>query len=940
MKKLFNFVVLDLETTGFDFRENEIIEIGAVRYKEGNPQEKFSLFIKPKREVPQFIKQLTHITDEQLASGISIFDALKRFRQFIGEDILICHNADFDLGFLNTKLHDNGFPKLENRIFDTVEISKIYLPFIFNHKLGTIVEYFKINLENAHRAIYDAEATGQIFLKLLEFIDKNISVKLNYRLMEISQMANLNTNLDYFLQQVVAHQNKYALLTRQEPEIDFHNKNYISYKPEKEVDPTISQVFETNGLFSKKFENYEIRDGQIEMSKAVLQNFQKEEYLLVEAGTGVGKTLAYLIPAIKHSNKNNAKIIISTNTKNLQEQLFYKDLPTVGNCVDIPFTATLLKGRSNYICEKKWAESSLEFEKYFSPYEAKGFLNLIVWKEFTQTGDISENTSFNTKRDGSIWKKLSADRHFCQGKKCSFFRKCYLMDIRKKAEASNLVIINHHLLLNDMKSENAVLGNYENLIIDEAHNLPHIASSELGLSLGYADINNFFSSMFATRKRFQTGMLPKLKADTTGSAVNQTTKDFLITRSQEAIDLLENKKYIFSELFKKIGEVVEKQGRYGKLRIKSTEDFPFINSYLSEFIEFWKEINKVIMAIRESLSTISSKVFKDYITNLDNVDGVLKRLGEFNDAFHKLYNPEFKDFAFWLENFRVSDEKYPNGILNYAPLNVNQLMNDLLYKKVKSIVFTSATIAIRGKFKYFAGRMGLDLLEKDFVQEKIVPSPFDFDKQAIVLVSGFLPEPRDRFFSSQSIDLIKKSVEISKTGTMVLFTSYKDLNKVYEEISETLYKEDIPLLAQGKGIGRTAMLKEFKQNKSAVLLGTNSFWEGIDVPGESLSLLILYKLPFLVPSEPITEAYLEKLRSEGKDSFMHYMLPNALLKYRQGFGRLIRNKTDKGLVLVLDNRILTKYYGKYFKETVPAKTIIPVTTIEIYDHIGKWFKEI
>ena len=604
MKKLFNFVVLDLETTGFDFRENEIIEIGAVRYQEGNPGEKFSLFIKPKKEVPQFIKQLTHITDDQLASGTSISDALKKFREFIGKDILICHNADFDIGFLNSKLQDSDFPRLENRIFDTVEISKIYLPFIFNHKLGTVADYFTIDLENAHRAIFDADATGQIFLKLLEFIDKNISVKLNYRLLEISLMANLNTNLDYFLQKIVAHQNKYALLSKQEPQIDFHNRNFISHKPQKQVDLTISEVFETNGLFSQKFENYEIRDGQIEMSKAVLHNFQNEEYLLVEAGTGVGKTLAYLIPAIKHSDKKKTKVIISTNTKNLQEQLFYKDLPTVENCVDIPFTATLLKGRRNYICEKRWAESTLEFEKYFSPYEAKGFLNLIVWKEFTKTGDISENTSFNVNRDGSIWKKLAADRHFCQGKRCSFFRKCYLMDIRKKAESSNLVIINHHLLLNDMKSENSVLGNYENLIIDEAHNLPHIAPSELGLSLGYADINNFFSFLFATRKRFQTGILPKLKADTTGSAINQAKKDFLITKTQETIDLLENKKYIFSELFKKIGDVVEKNGSYGKLRIKSTEDFPFINSYLSEFIDFWKKINTKMMAIRDSLSDI------------------------------------------------------------------------------------------------------------------------------------------------------------------------------------------------------------------------------------------------------------------------------------------------------------------------------------------------
>ncbi|RLC51538.1 MAG: DNA polymerase III subunit epsilon, partial [Candidatus Cloacimonadota bacterium] len=211
-------------------------------------------------------------------------------------------------------------------------------------------------------------------------------------------------------------------------------------------------------------------------------------------------------------------------------------------------------------------------------------------------------------------------------------------------------------------------------------------------------------------------------------------------------------------------------------------------------------------------------------------------------------------------------------------------------------------------------------------------------KQALVLVAGFLPAPKDRFFASQSLELIRQSVEISKAGTMVLFTAYKNLNEVYDSLYDEFYAKDISLLAQGKGIGRSAMLKEFRKHRSSVLLGTNSFWEGVDVPGESLELLVLHKLPFLVPSEPIVEAYLEKLNAEGKDSFMHYMLPNALLKYRQGFGRLIRNKTDKGVVLVLDNRILTKRYGRFFKDTIPAKTVIPATELEIYDHLAKWFR--
>ena len=934
MKSIFNFVALDIETTGFDFDKNEIIEIGAVKYHDGKFIEEFSTFIKPLKPVPQFIKQLTNITDEQLASGTSLKDALKKITDFVKDEIIICHNVGFDIGFINKKLKNNDLPKVSNRLFDTVELSRIYLSFILNHKLGTVADYFKIDLSHAHRAIFDAKATAEVFIKLLDFIDENISLQLNFRLSEISLMAYSKTDLPIFLEKIVEHQKKYALLSKKKPWLDFHNRNYIEHKPEKAEEITVEETFKENGLFDKKFENYEIRNGQIEMSEAVLNNFHKNEYLLVEAGTGVGKSLAYLIPAIIHTNKNKTKVIISTNTKNLQEQLFYKDLPTVKDCVNIPFKAVLLKGRRNYLCEKKWAETSLDFNKIFSSYEAQDFLYLVVWKEFTKTGDISENSSLNA--NSLVWKKLSADRYFCFGRKCPYFRQCYLMDVRLKAETSNLVIINHHLLLADLRSENSALGKYDNLIIDEAHNLPHIAPIELGSSLGYADFNGLFSQLFAVRRKFQSGTLINLKTAVKKSRFEETKRNQLLSNIEDIIDLIETNKIIFAEFLDELGKVVEKRGSYGKLRITDLDDHPFITRYLSEIIKFWEQFSKCFVTIKNILSGINSKVFVDYSLHLDVIDGILQRIAEYYNLLVSFYNPNFQDFAYWISSFKPDDKKYPNGILNLAPLSINQILNDLLYKNVKSIIFTSATIALRGKYKYFANRMGLDLLEDGFVQELIVESPFDYQKQSMILVAGFLPGPKDRFFSAQSINLIQKTIEISQTGTMILFTSYKDLNKVYDELSGK-FSNNITLLAQGKGMSRSAMLNEFRENKKTVLLGTNSFWEGVDVPGESLSFLILYKLPFLVPSEPIIEAYLEKLESEGKNSFMHYMMPNALLKYRQGFGRLIRNKTDKGVVLVLDSRIFTKEYGHFFKDIVPAKTIIPFSDIEIYDYLGKWF---
>jgi len=483
MKEQLRFAVLDIETSGFDFIENEIIEIGAVRFIDGKEEERFSLFIKPLKPVPKFIKRLTHITDEQLASGENLINALTSLLEFTGDDLIVCHNTSFDIGFLNAKLKEKKLPKITNHTLDTLDLSRIYLPFILNHKLGTVAEYFKIDLSQAHRAIFDAIATGNILLELIDFILKNIPLRINHRIFEVSSLQLKKIGLTNFLQKIIDHQKETALLSKQKSVIDFHNRNYIEHKPIKKEELSIDKIFGEEGVFSKHFAKYELRKGQINMAQAVLDNFEKMEFLLVEAGTGVGKSLAYLIPSIKYTQREKKKVVISTNTKNLQEQLFYKDLPIAKDCINIPFKATLLKGRGNYICEKRWLEAAFDLDKIISSDEVSSFLNLIVWKEFTKTGDISENSSFNVNRDRRVWKKVSSDSFLCRKKRCPHYKSCFLMDIRDKAEESNLVIINHHLLLANMQSENAVLGEYDNLIIDEAHNLPHLAPAELGISL-------------------------------------------------------------------------------------------------------------------------------------------------------------------------------------------------------------------------------------------------------------------------------------------------------------------------------------------------------------------------------------------------------------------------------------------------------------------------
>ncbi|MGI6198586.1 MAG: helicase C-terminal domain-containing protein [Candidatus Cloacimonadaceae bacterium] len=930
-----DFVALDIETTGLDAEKDEIIEIAAIRFSQGQVAERFQSFVKPRKQVPKFIQHLTRISASELNDAPSLDIVLTQLGEFVKDKIIVGHNINFDLGFINRQLTNRNLSPLLNTKWDTLELSRIYFPFTLDHSLNSVCTYLDIELTDAHRADADATATGELMLAMAAHIASHYSLLTNARLYELCKQAQIDHLIGNFLYSLIEWQRRNLGAAKLNPPPN-DRVNVVEHVVEKNRKIEMEDFFGIGGLLHKQFDNYEFREGQLQMSKLVQEAFAQDKHLAVEAGTGVGKSFAYLVPAIGHCLGSEGTVVISTNTKNLQEQLFFKDLPLLRDILPQSFKAVLVKGRENYICQRRWEAMLREQTDGLSPWDARSLLYLFVWKLQTLSGDVSENSSFDRKRSSLFWRKINSDRYSCMGRRCPKANDCYVMTLRKNIETASLVVANHSLLLADLLNDNSTLGPYSRLVIDEAHNLPASAASHLGIEISNAELTNNFNQLsYGVKKR--SGFLTQTqlnlnKAIITDAAKNHATQ--VVKMLNEDVDKLKD---ATTELFNEVSIRLQSDNNYGKLRIKDVADFPAVFTKLNALINNYKQLMKDLQALQNIYSTFNAKQIHGYAETIDFLSATFKRFSEMEQKLLNIQNPNLEDYALWLSSEYSPDRKNPNSSISYAPVEVSGLLNNLLYKSVESIVFTSATLAIRGSFKYFHNQSGLSQLEEDKLRSEIVDSPFDYNTQSKLMISSFLPEHKDKFFMNQALSCLQQILGATDVGTMMLFTSYKDLNTVYDHLDEELYRKGRPFFAQGKVGTRTSILDEFKRHQNAVLLGTNSFWEGVDIQGESLSLLILFKLPFLVPSEPIVEAYIDKLEREGKDSFMHYMLPNALLRLRQGFGRLIRSKTDRGVVLIMDSRVSNKRYGRFFKEVLPTKSLELRSELELLNEITAFF---
>jgi len=630
-------------------------------------------------------------------------------------------------------------------------------------------------------------------------------------------------------------------------------KKATATKPAK---VTMEDIFGAGGLLEKSHPGYEFRSSQLEMAKMVDEAFQKKQHSIIEAGTGTGKTLAYLIPAIR----SGRRVVISTATKSLQEQLFNKDVPFLQKHFAPNLKAALMKGRNNFLCRTK--VNQIDGKAVLKGIdEVDWFSQIRDWGKLTETGDRSELTFLPD--DAELWHRIDARSDLCTGQKCADFSRCFITAMHQRAQEADLIIVNHHLFFADLAIRQddfgSILPEYSAVVFDEAHEIEDVASDYFGRRVS--------SYQFEELSRDTENMLRVLRME--GAPVRKH-----LTRVRE-------RGRSFFENFP------ERDGR-----------FPFgaaeRKAFLEQHHEAFEDLAAAVRRIETELSAMTPKP--------EEVITLARRAAELRRELEFLLESEEKSYVYWYER------RGKGVILTATPIDVSEILREKLFDQFDSVVLTSATLAVGSRFDFLKQRLGVTP-----AKEAVLPQEFNFREQALLYVPAGMPDVRQETFSARGAQEIVKLLEISQGRAFCLFTSYAQMRDVYQRVSRSA---GFPLLLQGTA-PKSVLLDRFRTTPHAVLFATASFWQGVDVPGAQLSCVIVDKLPFAVPSDPIVAARVRALQDDGRNAFAEYQVPQAVLALKQGFGRLIRSKTDRGILAILDNRISRMQYGRIFLESLP-----------------------
>jgi len=671
---------------------------------------------------------------------------------------------------------------------------------------------------------------------------------------------------------------------------------------------------------------FEDRPGQRDMAAYAADVYNDGGIALLEAGTGVGKSFAYLVPALEWARANGERTIVSTNTINLQEQLVGKDLPILARALSVgdrPVTFALLKGWRNYLCLARMDQARAGQDSLFADGRGAELESLAGWAARTADGSLADLTE---EPSADVWDAVAAESDLCTRLKCPHFDRCFLFQARRRAAEADVVVVNHHLLASDLAvriasdnwQEAAVLPPYRRLVIDEAHHLEDVAAQHLGTQVSMLGVQRLLGRL----ERNGRGLLPTLAAElaTHDDLLAAASRNLL---TQSLLDALTAARRGAEELFGRLARRLETEpGTAPVLRLT--------DAFADDAV--WTEglgvaLENLLIAfgrLRDGVETIADRLSIDDPVErraqlVGELRGVVRRLDTAAEGLKAALHPSpaaSRSSVRWLER-RGGGRKTPNLTLAAVPLDLAPVLKEALFDRVETAVLTSATLATGGEFTFIEERLGLALPPSRVTIREILPSPFDFASQCVLGIPTDVPEPRDDE-AGHDASVARILVELARAsdgGIFALFTSHGALRRTADAVRGRLGGR-WPLLVQGDG-QRDQLLRRFRESGSAILLGTDSFWEGVDVPGRALRVLILAKLPFKVPSEPLTAARLERLSDAGIDGFTHYLVPHAALKLKQGFGRLIRSKTDVGAVILLDRRVVTKRYGEMILEGLP-----------------------
>jgi predicted DnaQ family exonuclease/DinG family helicase len=676
-------------------------------------------------------------------------------------------------------------------------------------------------------------------------------------------------------------------------------------------DLDVESILGNGGRLSALMPGFEERREQLEMARAVACALENEKVLLAEAGTGTGKTFAYLVPLILRAAATGRRAVVSTHTKNLQEQLFEKDLPLLARAIPLSFRYSLLKGRQNYLCRERLDDAVSAVGLLLPDAASEKLLPLADWARSTRTGDIAENAEFDVQRNADLWGKVSCDSRYCPAKNTP--RSCFLALARERARDSHLVVVNHALLLTDIVAGRAILGDYDCLVVDEAHNLEKVASEQLGRSASFLDFHLFFERHF----RKETGgsditrALQRLGVGS-GAKGKELFKDLAggVKESRREVQRFFNGLGGFPDVKSDSPFPLRMRYRPGdaiasRLREEAVLPLEFLSHLLSLMAGIWHEIEDRESALSDADRPLAARV-----------EGAVQELRELVDSFSFLTDAPREEWVYWMQGSGQGSASPP--ALKSSPVDVAPLLKEMIFERTESVVLSSATMSVGGDFSFISRRLGTNLLERERLVTFCGGSSFPLESQALLLLPLFMPSVQEAEFMNVLPGVLHSAVTAVNGGSLVLFTSKEWLRETHGALKKLLAREGVSSIAQDEDGSRESLLEQFRRGEKRVLLGTDSFWEGIDVPGEALSLVIIVRLPFPVPTDPVTEAVSEKIEAEGGDAFTDYSLPRAAIRLKQGFGRLIRTKDDRGAVLVLDKRIAGKRYGGYLLGGLPV----------------------
>lgn len=925
-------VSVDIETTGLDPQKDAILEIGAVRFNGRRVEAEWESLINPRRSIPPFITQLTGITNQMVAQAPMLRDVFPDLKYFVGDAPIVGHNVRFDLSFLRRK----GAFELNDAV-DTYEMAAILLPSAERYNLGALAQALAVPLPATHRALDDALVTHGVYLRL-----RDIALDLPIDLLaEIVRMSEpLEWGGFWAFREALRQRSKETVRARKAPQTYYGP--LFAERPQRSLSPLrpnaelfaldeeeVAAVLEHGGAFSRHFPYFEHRPQQVEMLRAITQALSQSRHLMVEASTGVGKSIAYLIPAALWALQNNTRVVVSTNTINLQDQLINKDIPDVREALGIDLRATVLKGRSNYLCPRR-----LEIFRRRGPQsadEVRVLAKIMTWLRDSGTGDRSD-INLNGPVEREIWARISAEDEGCTSENClqRTGGACPFYRARQAAQSAHILIVNHALLLADVATGNRVLPEYDYLIVDEAHHLEEATTNALSFRVTQYEVERLLRELGGPKSGvlgWSLGTLESVLSPSDFGAFNQIV--------QQATDLAFRFENQVRQFFITINDFLleQRDGRPVGTYAHQERILPATRTQPAwEAVEIvWDDAQQALHALLENIVQLA-EVMSNLLESLPEagldlytqLTDLYRRLKEVHVNLNALVFEPDAGQIYWAEI-------QPDGrklSLHAAPLHIGPLMERYLWYEKSAVILTSATLTAAGEFDYLRGR-----LYASDAYELALGSPFDYESAALLYVPNDIPEPGDRRGFQRAINQsLIRLCRVTGGRALVLFTSYAQLRTTSQAIAPALAEHDIQVYEQGEGASPHALLESFRIADKAVLLGTRAFWEGVDVPGEALSVLVIVKLPFGVPSDPIIAS-----RSETfEDPFYQYALPEAILRFRQGFGRLIRTQYDRGVVAILDRRVLTKRYGRSFIESLPPCSVQVGPLANLPKAAGRW----